>query len=190
MFNNVQSNKNKVMFYIFVVSHVVAMRFARIEKKILASMFSSEIVRNCLIFLESFPFGIRYPSVNCQHGAADPFFHSARMSVHMRLSSLGHLLYTVYCIPFGPGAEQERAFYTTSVTFFHVGPSMSSGMQCSLTVAIMSQFPSGVSFCWSACVLLRNSSTSVRLLSSFQDFSSSKTVLEKLNGLEMNAALF
>ena len=121
------------------------MRFARIEKTILASMFSSEIVRNCSIFLESFPFGIRYPSVNCQHGATDPFFHSARMSVHMRLSSLGHLLYTLYCIPFGPGVEQERAFYTTSVTFFHVGPSMSSGMQCSLTVAIMSQFPSGVS---------------------------------------------
>ena len=69
------------------------------------STFSSDIVLNWVMSFASFFFGVIFFSATCQHDGIVPFLQATLESVHTLGSNSGHIMYTLYGIPFGPGAH-------------------------------------------------------------------------------------
>ncbi len=102
-----------VSMYPLSIMKVVSL-FARIPRKILPSMLRSEMVRNCLIPVEFSSLAMKHPSVTSQLSARKSFFHATLSSFQSLLLSLSQFLYTLYEMPFGPGADFALAFLRCS----------------------------------------------------------------------------
>ena len=162
---------------------------ARTEKKILPSVFSSDIVLNCVMSFASFSFGVTIPSATCQHDGIFPFLQTTLDRVHNLRSSSGHILYTLYGNTFGPVAGPDLALFTICFTAFHVGYVVSISISGALTDSMRGHSPKGLSLCLSLCVCWRCDSMSSMLQSGLPDFSPFSSDLVNLNGLAVNEAL-
>ena len=115
-------------------------RLARMAKNIFPSTLSNEIVLNWLTVLEFRSFGVNIPSASFQE-AGTSFRQTTFKSLHNRLTSSGHILYTLYGMALGPGAEAVLAFLTTSFTSPNDGSETSSCFSGAFTGSIRSQSP-------------------------------------------------
>ena len=165
-------------------------RFARMAKNIFPSTLSNEIVLNWLTVLEFRSFGVNIPSASFQEARTSPFRQTTFKSLHNRLRSSGHILYTLYGMALGPGAEAVLAFLTTSFTSPNDGSETSSCFSGAFTGSIRSQSPRASSRLGSEWVTWRYFSTSSSGVSNFPDLSLSSKDLANLYGLAVNAALF
>ena len=127
------------------------------------STLSNEIVLNWLTVLEFGSFGVNIPSVTFQEAGTSPFRQTTFKSLHNRLRSSGHILYTLYGMTLGPGAEAVLAFLTTSFTSPNDGSETSSCFSGAFTGSIRSQSPSASSRLGSEWVTWRYFSTSSTL---------------------------
>ena len=98
-------------------------------------------------------------------------------------------MYTLYGIPFGPGADPDLAFFTFSFTSFHVGYVVSISISGALTGSMRGHYPKELSLCLSLCVCWRCDSMSSMLQSGLPDFSPSSSDLVNLNGFAVKEAL-
>ena len=111
-------------------------------------------------------FGMKIPSAFL-HVSLIPFFsHIPLKYEYSRLATPGHLLYTKYGTPFGPGADLDRVRLSRLVNSVQVGgwllySTFGSSYWCRLSGILLSS-----SLLWSLCVFLRCSSTSALLLCS------------------------
>ena len=115
--------------------------FARMAKNI----FPSKIVLNWLIVLESRSFGVNIPSTSFQEAGTSPFRQTTFKSLHNRMRSSGHILYILYGMALGPGAEAVLAFLTTLFTSPNDGSETSRCFSDAFTGSIRSQSSSASS---------------------------------------------
>ena len=117
-------------------------RFARMAKNIFPSTLSNEIVLK-LVDRLGIPFlWCKYSFRLLPRGWNTPFRQTTFKSIHNRLGSSGHILYTLYGMALGPGAEAVLAFLTTSFTSPNDGSETSSCFSGAFTGSIRSQSPS------------------------------------------------
>ena len=107
-----------------------------------------------------------------------------------RLRSSGHILYTLYGMALGPGAEAVLAFLKTSFTSQNDGSATTSCFSDAFTGSIRSQSPSASSRLGSEWVIWRYFLTSSSGVSNFPDLSLSSKDLVNLYWLAVYAALF
>ena len=141
------------------------------------------------MYFPSFSFGVKIPSATCQHDGIFPFLQTTLERDHNLRSISGHILYTLYGIPFGPGADPDLACFTISFISFHVGSVVSISISGALTGSMRGHSPKGLSLCLSLCVCWRCDSMSSMLQSGLPDFSPSSSDLVNLNGLTVKEAL-
>ena len=120
-------------------------RFARMAKNIFHSTLSNEIVLNWLTVWEFCSFGVNIPSASFQEDGTSPFRQTTFKSLHNRLRSSGNILYTLYGMALGQGAEAVLAFLTTSFTSPNDGSETSSCSSGAFTGFIRSKSPSATS---------------------------------------------
>ena len=179
----------EVSIYKFPVRKDVS-HFERMAKNIFPSTLSNEIVLNWLTVLEFRSFGVNIPSASSQEAGTSPFRQTTFKSLHNRLRSSGHILYTLYGIALGPDAEAVLAFLTTSFSSPNDGSETSSCFSGAVTGSIRSRSPSASSRFGSEWVTWRYFSTSSSGVSNFPDLSLSSKALANLYELVSNAALF
>ena len=141
-------------------SRYLVVLLAKTARNIFPSMFNREMVLNCSTFLEFSSFGIKHPSALYHDSVIFLLLQITFNSFHNLLISLGQFLYTLYEIPFGPGADPALAFLTTSCTSWNF---RSDSSNCSFGSSGVNNFSHSsrssprLSSLW---VLLRCSSTS------------------------------
>ena len=114
-----------MLVYLFAVRNG-ANPLARIAKNIFPSTFSNDMVQNRLTFLEFLSLVLNIPSASFYASGISPF-----LQIHLRISRFcksGHMLYTLYGMALGPGAEPNLAFLITSFTSAWVSSEVSSSV--------------------------------------------------------------
>jgi len=179
----------EMSMYALVVRKEVSL-LARIANNIFPSTFSSEMVQNWLTVLEFLSLGVNIPSAYFQASGTSPFPQTTLRSLHSLFSRSGHILYTLYGMALGPGAEPHRAFLTTSFTSSSVGSVVTSGVSGVKAGSVLSQSPRASSLLTSECVSCRYFSTSSSGVSNVPERSLSSRIFANVYGLAVNAALF
>ena len=96
-------------------------------------------------------FGIKHRSARCHASASFPLLQITFNIFHNLLSSFGQFLYTLYGIPFRPGADSALAFLITSFTSFNVGFFLSNNSDGGSGAISFSHSPRSLSLLGSLC---------------------------------------
>ena len=86
------------------------------------------MIWNCLISVEISSFKMKHPSATNQPSARKFFLHATLSSFQSRLLSLSQCVYTLYAMPFGPGADFPLAFLRKLLTSCQFGSSAPKGI--------------------------------------------------------------
>src|SRR4029434_3825166 len=83
------------------------------ETKIFPSTFSRAMLLNCSMVLEFCSLGMKTATALCHCDGMVCLVQAVFIRVHRCFSTLGQFLYSLYGIPFGPGADADLARQTT-----------------------------------------------------------------------------
>lgn len=92
------------------------------------------------------------------------FFHATTITFQRCFNTPGVFLYSLYVIPLGPGADADLACFTALFTLLHLGGLVSIWCSGGWSSDMSPGMVAGVRFLFPEKVLLRYSSSSLRLL--------------------------
>lgn len=104
------------------------MRLAMTEKKIFPSTFNRAMPLNWLMFWESFSLGMKMVTALFHSDGMAWAFQTTLIILKSSFKSPGQLLYTLYGMPLGPGADAALARSITCLTSDHLGGDVSNGV--------------------------------------------------------------
>jgi len=87
------------------------------SENISTSTFSNNMVRNRLTFLEFLSLGLNIPFASFHASGTLHFLQNTLRILHSRFCRSGHILYTLYGMALGLGADPNFAFVMTSFTY-------------------------------------------------------------------------